>query len=117
MDELKSTGRFGVIQNVNIRKQINKTYNTYENFTNNLQPYYERGREELRKLALKIPRVFNNASFKNATTPNIIDALNDDELKNLVLANYAVSLNEKLQILQNQNELLLKQLKNYVSKL
>ena len=117
MDELKSTGRFGVIQKVSIRKQINKTYNTYENFTNNLQPYYERGREELRKLALKIPRVFNNSSFKNATTPNIIDALNNDELKNLVLANYAVSLNEKLQILQNQNELLLKQLKNYVSKL
>ena len=55
IDELKSTGRIGLIQNSSIRKQIIKTYNTYENFTNNFQSYYERGREELRQITLKIP--------------------------------------------------------------
>jgi hypothetical protein len=115
IDELKSTGRIGLIQNSNIRKQIIKTYNTYENFTNNFQSYYERGREELRQITLKIPGVFDNEFTINSKTPDIIDALNNDELKNRVLANYAVTLNEKLQILQNQNRLLLNQLKKYES--
>ena len=115
IDELKSTGRIGLIQNSNIRKQIIKTYNTYENFTNNFQSYYERGREELRQITLKIPGVFDNEFTINSKTPDIIDALNNDELKNRVLANYAVTLNEKLQILQNENRLLLKQLKKYES--
>ncbi|MDT0540204.1 DUF6090 family protein [Croceitalea sp. P059] len=115
IDELKSTGRIGLIQNSNTRKQIIKTYNTYENFTNNFQSYYERGREELRQIALKIPRVFDDRLTINSKTPDIIDALNNDELKNRVLANYAVTLNEKLQILQDQNRLLIKQLKQYES--
>jgi hypothetical protein len=117
VDELKSSGRLGVIQSMSIRKQIIKTYNTYERFTNNFQSYYERNREELRKLALKIPRVFDKESFTNATTPNIINALNDDELKNRVLANYAISVNRELQNLQKENQYLIEQLKNYLSEL
>ncbi len=117
VDELKSTGRFGIIQNVDIRKQIISTYNTYTIFTDNFQPYYERNREELRKLTLKIPGVIDYEILRNKTKPNIIDALNDDELKNRILANYAIRLNIEIGNLQNENQLLLKQLKNYLFEL
>ena len=117
IDEMKSSGRIGIIQNINLRKQIIKTYNSYQIFINGSQTYYERNRIELRKLAFKIPRVFDVETLKNAIKPDIIEALKSDELKNGIMANYAISVNGELAELQSKNQQLIKQLKNYLSKL
>ena len=117
LDEMKNTGRISVIKKSDLRKQIIKTYNNYQIFINGTQAYYERNRGELRKLAFKIPRVFDVDALNNAIGPDIIEALKNDELKNGVLANYAVSVNGELAVLQNENYQLLKRLKKYLSKL
>lgn len=117
LDEMKSTGRISVIQNPDLRKRIIKTYNNYQVFINGSQAYYERHRAELRKLAFKIPRVFDVQSLKNATKPNIVEALKDDELKNRVMTNYAVTVNGELTDLQNENHQLLNRLNSYFSEL
>jgi len=117
LDEMKSTGRITVIQNPNLRKQIIITYNNYQIFINGSQAYYERNRAELRKLAFKIPRVFDLESLKNSSKPDIVKALKDNELKNGIMANYAVSVNGELAKLQNENQQLLKRLNKYFSEL
>jgi len=115
LDEMKSSGRISVIQNPDIRKQIIKTYNNYQVFTNGTQAYYERQRGEVRKLAFKIPRVFDVQSLKNAVTPDIITALKNDELKNAILTNYALTVNRDLTVLQEENHKLLARLREYIS--
>ena len=116
LDEMKSSGRISVVQNTDIRKQIIKTYNNYLAFTNGTQSYYERQRGEIRKLAFKIPRVFDVQSLKNPIVPDIIEALKNDEIKNAILTNYAVTVNTDLTKLQKENSMLLAKLRKYVSK-
>jgi len=116
-DEMKSTGRISVIQNSDLRKKIIKTYNNYQVFINGDQAHYERNRGELRKLAFKIPRVFDVESLNNAIKPDIIEALKDNELRNGILANYAISVNEELEGLQRDNKQLLTRLRSYLSEI
>jgi hypothetical protein len=117
VDEMTSTGGISVIQNPDVRKEIIKTYNYYQHFINGSQAYYERNRGELRKLAFRIPRVFDVESLNNATKPDIIEALKNNELRNGILANYAVSVNGELAALQEENQELLKLLNKYLSEL
>lgn len=116
-DEMTSTGGLSVIQNPNVRKEIIKTYNYYQTFINGSQAYYERNRGELRKLSFKIPRVFDVESLSNATKPDIIEALENSELRNGIMANYAISVNSELAILQNENNLLLALIRSYFSEI
>ena len=114
-DELTSTGRISVIQDPEIRKKIITIYNTYETFNNGGLGYYERHRAELRKLAFKVPRVIDVDALENPTPPDIITALENEELRNAVLANYAVTVNDILNNLQQENEESLYQIKEYLS--
>jgi len=117
IDEMKSTGRLRLIQKTDLRKRIIKTYNDYQIFINGSQSDYERHRGELRKLAVKIPRVVDVQILKNATSPNIIEALKNAELKNSVLSNYAVNVNSALTNLEKENHTLLNELNRYFSSL
>jgi hypothetical protein len=118
VDEMKSSGRLGVIRNNDLRKLIIKTYNSYQIFINGTQAYYERNRAELRKIVFReIPGAFDFETLKNAIKPDIIEALKNDELKNGILANYAVSVNGELADLQHDNLQLLNTLRIYLSKL
>jgi hypothetical protein len=115
-DEMKSAGRLNVIKDPALRSRIIKSYNSYQTFINGGQAYYERHRGELRKLAFKIPGVFDAKMLKNPIHPNIVEALKNDELRNGILANYAVTVNGQLQEIQEVNVQLLEHLRAYHSK-
>ncbi len=117
LDEMKSTGRIGLVRNADLRKGIISTYNDYQVFINGVQAYYMHSHAELRKLAFKIPGIFDTRVLKNGTNPDLVEALKDDELKNRILTNYAVTLNMELSELQIENHELLKQLRTYLAKL
>ena len=114
-DEMQSAGRLNVIKDPALRRNIIKTYNTYQTFINGGQAYYERHRGEMRKLVLKIPGVFDAETLKKPMKPDIVEALNNDELRNGVLANYAVTVNRQLQEIQEVNDQLLEHLRAYRS--
>ncbi|MBK9177589.1 MAG: hypothetical protein IPM46_14905 [Flavobacteriales bacterium] len=114
-DEMKSAGRLNVIKDPALRSRIIKTYNKYQTFINGGQAYYERHRGELRKLAFQDPGVFDAGILKNPIHPNIVEALKNDELRNWILANYAVTVNVDLQGIQEVNDQLLEQLRTYHS--
>ena len=116
-DELRSTGRISLIQDPEIRKKILNTYNSYQIFINGGLGYYERHRAELRKLAFKIPRVIDQDALNNPSPPDIISALEDHQLRNAVLANYAVTVNDILDNLQRDNVESIQYLKSYLSEL
>ncbi|WP_223034353.1 DUF6090 family protein [Hanstruepera marina] len=117
LDEMKSSGGISLIGKQDIRKNIIEMYNTYQEFINGDQAYYERNRFELRKMAFKIPHVFDSASLNNAIKPDIVEALKNDELRNGILANYAIGVNKELITLQEKNHELLKLLTTYLSQL
>ncbi|PNQ73119.1 hypothetical protein C1T31_09010 [Hanstruepera neustonica] len=117
IDEMRSAGGVSLIEKQDIRKKIIELYNTYQEFINGDQAYYERNRFELRKLAFKIPNVFDKESLKNAIEPDIVNALKNDELRNSVMANYAFGVNNELKVLQEKNAELLKLLTMYLSDL
>lgn len=117
LDEMKSTGGISLIQEQDIRKKIIEIYNIYQEFINGDQAYYELNRFELRKMAFKIPYAFGNESLKSVVKPDIVEALNNHELRNGVLANYAFGVNRELTTLQEENRELLKLLTTYLSEL
>lgn len=117
IDEMTSTGGINVIQIQVIRQKIIKMYNTYNVFKEGVQASYEHNRLELRKLAFKIPFVYDHEIFNNVPKPELIKALKNHELKNRVLANHAVGLNRELTALQKENRELLKHLNAYLFKL
>lgn len=108
LDEMKSTGGISLIQKQAIRKKIIIIYNTYQEFINGDQAYYELNRFELRKMAFNIPYAFGNESLNSVVKPDIEKALNNHELRNGVLANYAFGVNAELTNLQEENLELLK---------
>lgn len=112
-DEMKSTGRLNVVQDPGLRSRIIKTYNAYQTFVNGGQAYYERNRAELRKLAFKIPGLIDHKVLSNPINADIAEALKNDELRNAVLANYAVTVNMQLEELQGVNHQLLEHLRAY----
>lgn len=112
-DEMKSAGRLNVVKDPGTRSMIIKTYNAYQAFVNGGQAYYERNRAELRKLAFKIPGVVDYKVLSNPMKADIPEALKGDELRNAVLANYAVTVNIELQEVQDVNHQLLEHLRGY----
>jgi hypothetical protein len=115
LDEMKNTGGIALIQEQDIRKNIIQVYNSYESFITGCQAYYERNRFELRRMVFKIPYVFGNEALSNTVGPDIVEALNNHEIRNGVLANYAISVNTELSSLQEENNALLSRLKHYLS--
>jgi hypothetical protein len=107
IDEMKSTGNIGVIQNTTIRRKIIETYNYYTIHINNVEERYYIQQNALGNLVTsKVPNIF--VEFYNTTDKfDIISVLNDFEIKNHFLGNFANGFNEALNKLQSENQKLL----------
>jgi transcription antitermination factor NusG len=107
VDEMKSTGNIGVIQNSDIRRNILETYNYYTTHINNTEERYYIQQNALGNLVVsKVPNIFVEF-YETTENFDIISVLNDYEIKNHFLGNYANGFNEALNNLQSENEKLL----------
>uniref|UniRef100_UPI00404B442B DUF6090 family protein n=1 Tax=Gelidibacter sp. TaxID=2018083 RepID=UPI00404B442B len=107
LDELKSTGNIGVIRNSSIRRKILETYNYYTTHINNTQERYHIQQNALGNLVIsKVPNVFVEF-YKTTEKLDIKSALNDYEIKNCLLGNFANGFNGFLNQLQAKNAELL----------
>ena len=107
LDELKSTGNIRVIQNSNIRRKILETYNYYTTHINNTQERYHIQQNALGNLVIsKVPNIFVEF-YKTTEKLDIKAVLNDYEIKNCLLGNFANGFNGFLNQLQAKNAELL----------
>jgi hypothetical protein len=107
LDELKSTGNIRVIQNSSIRRKILETYNYYTTHINNTEERYHIQQNALGNLVIsKVPNLFVEF-YKTSEKIDIKPVLNDYEIKNLFLGNFANGFNEFLNQLQAKNAELL----------
>ncbi len=117
LDELKSTGNIRVIQNSTIRRKILETYNYYTTHINNTQERYHIQQNALGNLVIsKVPNLFVEF-YKTKEKIDIKPVLDDYEIKNCFLGNFANGFNEALRELQTKNAELLYALRNESEKL
>jgi hypothetical protein len=111
IDEMKSTGKIGIIQNQEIRRSIIETYNSYETYKSNYQNNYQRQMEEILKLIFDIkPELY---TMDNS---NIIEMFNDQRVRNRFEGNFVISQNRKIKELRQVNQNLLNELNGYTEK-
>jgi hypothetical protein len=117
LDELKSTGNIRVIQNSSIRRKILETYNYYTTHINNTEERYHIQQNALGNLVIsKVPNIFAEF-YKTTEKLDIKSVLDDYEIKNLFLGNFANGFNEFLNQLQAKNAELLYALREESKKL
>ena len=107
LDELKSTGNIRVIQNSSIRRKILETYNYYTTHINNTEERYHIQQNALgNRVISKEPNIFVEF-YKTTEKLDIKSVLNDYEIKNLFLGNFANGFYGFLNQLQAKNAELL----------
>ena len=107
LDEMKSTGNIGVIQNTSIRRKILETYNFYTTHINNLQERYLRQQDALGNLVQSsAPNIFSDI-YENSEVLDIKPLLNDFQVKNRFLGNSVIGFNKAIYNLQSRNSQLL----------
>jgi competence protein ComGC len=117
LDELKSTGNIRVFQNSSIRRKILETYNYYTTHINNTEERYHIQQNALgNRVISKMPNIFVEF-YKTTEKLDIKSVLDDYEIKNLFLGNFANGFNEFLNQLQAKNTELLHALREESKKL
>jgi hypothetical protein len=107
LDEMKSTGNIGVIQNTTLRRKILETYNYYTTHINNGQERYLLQQHALGELVQSsAPNIFSDL-FNESEPLDIISLLNNFEVKNRLLGNAVIGFNGGLKRLQARNSDLL----------
>ena len=102
LDEMKSTGNIGVIQNLDLRRKILKVYNDYKLFNSYDEKTYNKQQEETWKLIFsKVPNLYSANTFEN-NSMDIVKTLDNFEIRNRLLGNYAKGLNVGLHQLEKQ---------------
>ena len=111
LDEMKSTGNIGVIQNLDLRRKILKVYNDYKLFNSYDEKTYNKQQEETWKLIFsKVPNLYSAKTFQN-NSMDIVKTLDNFEIRNRLLGNYAKGLNVGLHQLEKTNSELLEAIK------
>ncbi len=117
LDEMKSTGNIGVIENTSIRRKILETYNYYTTHINNNEDRYLIQQNALANLIqFSIPNIFSY-SLKNSEPLDIKTLLNDFRVKNSFLGNGVIDFNRAIDRLQSKNSELLSALREESKKL
>ena len=108
LDEMKSTGNIGVIQNSNLRRNILETYNNYLVYINQHQSIYDEQQGETWKLLFStVPNLYTGSKYQ-VNDADIEKALTNFEVQNRLFGNYVSGLNKALKELQTWNSDLLK---------
>jgi hypothetical protein len=111
LDEMKSTGNIGVIENTSIRRKILETYNYYTTHINNNEDRYLIQQNALANLIqFSIPNIFSEL-LKNSEPLDIKTLLNDFRVKNSFLGNGVLDFNRAIDRLQSKNSELLSALR------
>ena len=111
LDEMKSTGNIGVIKNLDLRRKILKVYNDYKLFNSYDEKTYNKQQEETWKLIFsKVPNLYSAKTFQN-NSMDIVKTLDNFEIRNRLLGNYAKGLNVGLHQLEKTNSELLEAIK------
>jgi hypothetical protein len=107
LDEMKSTGNIGVIENTSVRRKILETYNYYTTHKNNNEDRYLIQQNSLANLIqFSIPNIFSE-SLENSEPLDIKTLLNDFRVKNSFLGNAALDFNKAINQMQSKNSELL----------
>jgi hypothetical protein len=111
LDEMKSTGNIGVIQNTSIRRKILETYNYYTTHINNYEERYLIQQNTLAELLQSsIPNIFSEF-LENSKALDIKTLLNDFQVENGFLGNGVNDFNRAIDVLQSKNSELLSALR------
>jgi hypothetical protein len=111
LDEMKSTGNIGVIENTSIRRKILETYNYYTTHINNNEDRYLIQQNALANLIqFNIPNIFSE-SLENSEPLDIKTLLNDFRVKNSFLGNGVLDFNRAINLMQSKNSELLRALR------
>jgi hypothetical protein len=108
IDEMKSTGKIGIIQNLDLRRSIIETYNNYDSYRIIYNDDYKLQSDKMLELIFDDkPELFtiNNSS--------VIRFFQDPRVRNRFEGNFAISINYELKKLKEVNENLLKELNEY----
>jgi hypothetical protein len=112
LEEMKSTGNIGVISDLNLRRKILSTYNSYQVHINEHEGIYNRLQEEFWKNILsKLPNLSTDFIDEKLDHFDIETALRDFEIKNRLMLNHANGMNRGINELQNINNQLLSELR------
>jgi hypothetical protein len=107
LDEMKSTGNIGVIQNSDLRRKILETYNNYTIHINQHQNIYDEQQGEIWKLLFStVPNLYTG-NIEQSKKTDIKTALSRFEVQNRINGNYVIGFNEALHQLQSWNTNLL----------
>ena len=108
IDEMKSTGKIGIIQNLDLRRSIIETYNNYDSYRIKYNDNYKPQADKTLELILdKKPELY---TMDNS---NVIQLFQDPRVRNRLEGNFVVSINSELKKLKEINENLLKELNEY----
>ena len=108
IDEMKSTGKIGIVRNKKLRRTIIETYNYYEDFiTSNQDRYLETQKELLRFVLDEVPELYQ------INNTNLLQLFQDQRVLNRLEANFVSTLNSGLLALQQVNLNLLNELKKF----
>jgi hypothetical protein len=111
LDEMKSTGNIGVIQNTSIRRKILETYNYYTTHIDNNEERYLIQQNALAELLQSsIPNIFSEF-LENYKALDIKALLNDFQVENGFLGNGVNDFNRAIDALQSKNSELLSALR------
>ena len=111
LDEMKSTGNIGVIKNTAIRRKILETYNYYTTHINNIQERYLIQQDALANLVQSnTPDIFISI-FEYSGELDITSLLDNFEVKNRLLGNYASGFNAALDSLKTVNAKLITEIR------
>ena len=114
LDEMRSTGNIGVINNVELRRKILQTYNSYQLFINNHERIYNKQQGETWKLLFStVPNLYT-ASQLQTNNADVMAALSNFEIRNRLFGNYVHGLNIALNELSISNSELLLVLKEEI---
>jgi hypothetical protein len=111
IDEMTSTGKIGLISNIELRRAVLETYNQYEHHKLYEESMYRKQQEEMWNLVYaRIPNMYH---VKSSDLPQIFE---DHEVINRFEGNYAGFMNKGLHELQTTNQQLLDQLNAHQKK-
>ena len=111
IDEMKSTGRIGIIRNQAIRRSIIETYNNYETYKLTYHNNYQLQMDELLKLIFdEIPELY---TMDNS---DIVKIFREQRVRNRFEGNFVISQNRLLRQLKKDNQNLLIELDGFTEK-
>jgi hypothetical protein len=111
LDEMKSTGNIGVIENTSIRRKILETYNYYTTHINNVEERYIIQQNTLAELIQSsMPNIFSDF-LESSKALDIKTLLNDFQVENGFLGNGVLDFNRAINLMQSKNSELLRALR------